>query len=362
MATFPDAGADTSLNEIAAAVKGVLSTADTTAETKLEAIRTLLAGTIGISAVALPLPVGAATKAEQEALLTAISGVLSVKDATAESKLATIATLLEGTLKVNRLPDSFTEGSISSTSGATSEVVVPIVQGMTMMVAWFKGTYEKATILSEISSDGGATYMVLFGAVVGTNSGTTQVTSAATSSQGAWEAAIPAGTTHFRARCTAITSGTVELKLAQGTSSYETAINATVGGSSNTLGALFSGGMWKDLSATTLGANATFTGSVIDVTAVATGAQFNNTTSNSTGEFRVSATSDKVGTLYLETSRDNTTYRRVKAVKAAQADATCSFYAELIHFPSERYLKPVYLNGAEAQTNFKCQQFTILGP
>lgn len=402
------------------AISGTLKFEDSTAETKLEAIRTILTGTVAISASSLPLPSGAATKAQQEATITALQATLTVTDATVASRLATIVTLLEatqkvqvtnfpstqaisattlplpseaakdgkdetgsipptgaegirgwlsaiytvlkGTLKVNRLPDTISEGTITTASGAGSEVVTPIIQGMTMMVAWFKGTYEKATIVAEISSDGGTSWMVIFGGIVGSSAGTTQVISGSTSVQGAWEAPIPAGTTHFRARCSSITSGTVEIKLAQGSSDYETAINATPAGTSTVLGTLFSGGMWKEQTVVPLIANATFTGAVIDVTGVASATAFTNLTSNSTGEYRISATSDKEGTLYIETSRDNTTFFKVKAIKLAKADANCSFYGEIIHFPSDRYLKCSFANGAEAQTKFKIEQFTILGP
>ena len=111
---------------------------------------------------------------------------------------------------------------------------------------------------------------------------------------------------------------------------------------------------------TTLAASATFTGTGRDLLATATATAF-----SAAGvygkEYRISAAADVVGDLYLEVSRDNTTFRRVKKVTAVQnAGAGQAFYAEINHVPSTRYARAVYINGAGAQTYFMLQE-TLIG-
>lgn len=66
------------------------------------------------------------------------------------------------------------------------------------------------------------------------------------------------------------------------------------------------------------------------------------------------------GTLWLEVSRDNTNWRRVKSVATA-AVADGGFYAEIIHQPSWRYARVGYTNGAGAQARFSIGSILIAG-
>jgi hypothetical protein len=68
-------------------------------------------------------------------------------------------------------------------------------------------------------------------------------------------------------------------------------------------------------------------------------------------EFRVSAESDVTGTLWIEASRDNSVWRRMKSVATA-AVVGGGFAAEIIYRPSWRYVRVGYTNGVGAQARF----------
>jgi len=253
-----------------------------------------------------------------------------------------------------RLADATFEGTLTKAAGEGSTVVMPIEQGMTMLVAWFHGVYGTATTVMEVSPDNENWY-ALGGANINNGSATQNPLSKSTNANLAWEAAIPAGSKFVRARCSEYTSGTVNVEMAQGSSDYETSIAAVVSGS---LG-IASQGVWNDLSSTTLAGNATFTGAAQEVENQVSGTGFSTFGTAGQGEIRISATTDKPGTLYLETSRDNATWTRVKGIAVAKFDATCENYGEIVHKPSERYFRAAYVNGAEAQTKFKCQAMRV---
>ena len=109
-------------------------------------------------------------------------------------------------------------------------------------------------------------------------------------------------------------------------------------------------GIWYDDSAATLASNATFTGTSRDLTVTATATAMANAATYAQ-EFRVSAESDVAGTLWIEVSRDNTNWRRVKSVAMAAVTGG-GFAAEIIHRPSWRYIRAGYTNGATIQTRF----------
>lgn len=132
---------------------------------------------------------------------------------------------------------------------------------------------------------------------------------------------------------------------------------ATTGTSTATLAAaavraafFAAAGIWYDDSSTVLAANATFTGNSRDLTISATGAAMANAATYAQ-ELRVSAESDQAGTLWLEVSRDNVNWRRVKSVATA-AIAAGGQYAEIIHRPSWRYARAGFTNGVTLQTRF----------
>lgn len=78
-------------------------------DAKLELVRALLAGTVGVSAASLPLPTGAATDAKLEALRALLAGTLGVSaqslplptGAATETTLEALRALVAGTLTVS---------------------------------------------------------------------------------------------------------------------------------------------------------------------------------------------------------------------------------------------------------------------
>lgn len=125
---------------------------------------------------------------------------------------------------------------------------------------------------------------------------------------------------------------------------------ATLAAATVRAGFMAGAGIWYDDSATNLAGSATFTGTSRDLTVTATATAFANAATYAQ-ELRVSAESDVTGTLWLEVSRDNTNWRRVKSV-ATTAVTGGGFYAEIIHRPSWRYARVGYTNGAGAQARF----------
>jgi hypothetical protein len=126
--------------------------------------------------------------------------------------------------------------------------------------------------------------------------------------------------------------------------------NSTAVASTARMGFAAGAGIWFDDSSTNLAANATFTGTSRDLAVSATGAAFANAATYAK-ELRVSAESDVTGTLWLEVSRDNTNWRRVKSVATAAVTGG-GFYAEIVHAPSWRYARVGFTNGAGAQARF----------
>lgn len=120
--------------------------------------------------------------------------------------------------------------------------------------------------------------------------------------------------------------------------------------STNRAGFIAGAGIWYDDSSTVLAANAIFTGASRDATVTATATAFANAATHA-NEIRLSGESDQSGTLWLEVSRDNTNWRRVKSV-ATTAITGGGQYAEIVHRPSWRYWRAGFTNGATLQTRF----------
>lgn len=138
------------------------------------------------------------------------------------------------------------------------------------------------------------------------------------------------------------TAATVPVSLATNT--------PTLAAGTNRAAFFAAAGIWYDDSSTALGANASFTGTSRDATVTATATAFANAATYAQ-EIVLSAESDVTGTLWLEVSRDNTNWRRVKSVATAAVTGG-GFYAEIVHRPSWRYWRAGYTNGAGAQTRF----------
>lgn len=129
-----------------------------------------------------------------------------------------------------------------------------------------------------------------------------------------------------------------------------TSQTVALGSSTNRAGFTAAHGIWWDDSSTVLAANATFTGTSRDLLVTATATAFANAATFAS-ELRISAESDQTGTLWLEVSRDNTNWRRVKSVATAAVTGG-GFYAEIVHAPSWRYARVGFTNGATLQTRF----------
>jgi hypothetical protein len=123
-----------------------------------------------------------------------------------------------------------------------------------------------------------------------------------------------------------------------------------VANGTNRIGLVASSCIWYDDSATVLASAATFTGASRDLAGSASGVAITGSTTY-VKELRLSAESDQAGTLWLEVSRDNTNWRRVKSVPTA-AITGGGQYAEIIHRPSWRYARVGFTNGATLQTRF----------
>jgi hypothetical protein len=134
-------------------------------------------------------------------------------------------------------------------------------------------------------------------------------------------------------------------------------VTANLGAANNRAGFFAAHGFWFDDSSTALAANATFTGTARDLLATATGVAWATATVMGK-EFRVGAESDVSGTLWIEASRDNVNWRRVKSV-ATTAVTGGGHYAEIIHRPSWRYLRIGYTNGATVQARFTANSTVV---
>lgn len=109
-------------------------------------------------------------------------------------------------------------------------------------------------------------------------------------------------------------------------------------------------GIWYDDSSTALAANATFTGTARDAAAAATASAFSSV-SVYAQEVRAMAEADVAGTLWLDASRDGTTWRRVRSV-AMVAVAGGGFAAEILYRPAWRWWRIGYTNGPAVQARF----------
>jgi hypothetical protein len=155
------------------------------------------------------------------------------------------------------------------------------------------------------------------------------------------------GANPFPVSGTVAVSGTVPVSIATNT--------PTIAAGNNRMGFKAAAGIWYDDSATNLAGNATFTGTSRDLAATATATAWGSAAVYGQ-ELCVGAESDVTGTLWLEVSRDNTNWRRIKSV-ATTAVTGGGFYAEIVHRPSWRYARVGYTNGAGAQARFSIGSF-----
>jgi hypothetical protein len=159
---------------------------------------------------------------------------------------------------------------------------------------------------------------------------------------------------------TPITGGSIQAITRLSTEAYSPlAVSAFLGSSSSRVGFLAAAGIWYDDTSTAIAANATFTGTSRDATAVVAATAF-ATASTYAKEVRACAESDVTGTLWLEASRDNSNWRRIRSV-ATSAITGGGFAAELTYLPSWRYWRIGFTNGAVAQARLTVGTIAMAG-
>lgn len=268
-----------------------------------------------------------------------------------------------GRLKVASQPASYTPSTGNVTS-ATSTVPVNTERFSNLMVHC-TGTFAGAncTFEGSLNSTNGTDGNWFAVQAIRSNANTIETTTGVLGAAPAyaWELSVNA-LKWFRIRATAWTSGTQVWTLVPGTYATEPIPGSQVSGTQPVSGTVTLGagtaragfvagaGIWYDDSSTVLAANATFTGTSRDSTVTATATAFANAGTYAK-EIRLSGESDQAGTLWLEVSRDNANWRRVKSVPTAAVTGGGQ-YAEIVHRPSWRYWRTGFTNGATLQTRF----------
>lgn len=283
----------------------------------------------------------------------------------------------EGRLKVSSKPASYPDitGDITAIQATISTPVVGgtvsgDVSRASNVMAFCTGTFAgvNCTFEGSLESTGDANWFGI--QAVRSNANTIETATGALSAQPAygWEMSVNA-LKRVRVRATARTSGTQSWRFVQGTYATEpipaSQVSATqpvsgtvsLGAATVRAGFIAGAGIWFDDSVTALGSNATFTGTSRDLTVTATATAMANAATY-VKEMRLSAESDVSGTLWLEVSRDNTNWRRVKSV-ATTAVTGGGQYAEIVHRPSWRYARVGFTNGATSQARFTINSLLV---
>lgn len=179
----------------------------------------------------------------------------------------------------------------------------------------------------------------------------------------AWELSVN-GYNWLRVRATAHTSGSAAYRMQRGSYATEPipaaqisgtqpvsgSVTATLAAATVRAGFVAGAGIWYDDTAATLAGGASFTGTSRDATVTATATAFANAATYAQ-EVRILAEADVTGTLWLEVSRDNSAWRRIRSV-ATSAITGGGFAAEILYRPAWRYWRAGFTNGAGAQGRF----------
>lgn len=145
----------------------------------------------------------------------------------------------------------------------------------------------------------------------------------------------------------------VEVVGGRGVQGTGQAINflGTLQATGNRIGATSAQAIWQDTNRTAQAIGATVTGTGRDLHGSAANAA--SSTASYFKEYRAVAISDVAGTLHLEVSHDNTTFRRIRSIATTQVGGTGLHVAELTEYkPVLRYARVVYVNGGTAQAHF----------
>jgi hypothetical protein len=287
----------------------------------------------------------------------------------------------EGRLKVSSKPASYPDitgdiTTIQATIGTpvAGGTVSGDVSRASNVMAFCSGTFAGVNVTFEGSlQDTGDTNW--FGIqAVRTNANTIETATGALSAQPVygWEMSVNA-LKRVRVRATARTSGTQSWRFVQGTYATEPipaaqvtatqpisgSVTAGLSAATTRIGFTSSAGIWYDDSSVALASAATFTGTSRDLTVTATATAMANAATYAM-ESRIAAESDQAGTLWIEASRDNTNWRRVKSVATAAVTGGGQ-YAEIVHRPSWRYMRVGFTNGATLQARFTINSLLIAG-
>jgi hypothetical protein len=269
-----------------------------------------------------------------------------------------------GRLKVASQPGlaPLTTGNITANAQTVAVNVARQSNLMAHMVA-ASLVGHNATFEGSIDSTDGSNGTWFAIQAVRTNANTIELTTgvlAATPAYG-WELSVN-GLAWARVRATAHTSGTATWKFqpapfatepipaAQISGTQPVSGTVALGAATTRAGFVAGAGIWYDDSSTVLAATATFTGTSRDATVTATATAFANAATYAK-EVRLCAESDQSGTLWLEVSRDNTNWRRIRSVATA-AIGGGGQAAEIIYRPAWRYWRAGFTNGPTLQTRF----------
>jgi len=380
-------------------VSGTVTVANPTAtgltDTQLRASAVPVSGTFyqatqPVSVASLPLPAGAATEATAVLTIKQKNSAATIADygqvilaqrrdsdtaeTTGDGQYTALKQDEAGRLKVATQPASnpAVTGNITSNSGATSIVSIPCGRfgnlSFSMVATTLVG--HNATFECSNNSTNGIDGNWYGAQAVRSNANLVDTATGVFAATPAYMWHVNVGDyLYFRVRATAHTSGTAAYILKPGSCATEPIpavqitgtqpVNGTVaiGAGTARVGFAAGAGIWYDDSAVALAAAASFTGTARDLTVTATATAMANAATYAK-ELRVSAESDQTGTLWLEVSRDNTNWRRVKSIATAAVTGGGQF-AEIIHRPSWRYARVGFTNGATLQTRFSIGSMAI---
>lgn len=265
-----------------------------------------------------------------------------------------------GGVRVQTRPDVVDTNTLGA-NGATHVVAVP--PGMHAVTFVVGGG--SMSVNGQFSIDGGVTWS---SAAVSNGS---QFGSPVTSTLGnslAFTGTVPPGTTHVRTLVSAYTSGVANSRivLSEQPGAQQVYVNGgsnvgiTLGASTAIGGGINKGRVWQDDTATPLAAAGVFTGASRDVTAQGANSSAAGTqTQQGSDRSRFLAVSDVAGTLAIEVSRDNATWRRIWEEPTSNAGTGGLHVAEVEVRPATRYIRAVYVNGAAAQAHFMLQSMFL---
>lgn len=236
---------------------------------------------------------------------------------------------------------------------SVGDTVVCPAYGMSSVAVNFTGVVAPSFAF-ESSNDGQATWNpVLMFSSTFVSTGTSGV------GFGQWEGGIPAGSTHFRVRCTAASAPGLTALVSPSSAPYRTSqIVSIVSGSAVSLnggGARVgsvgaqSQASYTNETTTPLAATGTATGFTRDLALTTSGGDITSTSAGMK-ELRAMAVADVAGTLFVEVSADQVTWWRIAATPLAALGTI--FYAQVSVLPVTRYARAVFLNGAAGQTTF----------